>query len=270
MKNQNVCLFIPKQKTFDSIHTVHFVLETSLKTITKPKLLSMYYLHWVVEGEGILHLRNGDIHLYPGDIFFGLPAVPFSLEADENFKYMYVSYLGTRANYLTDKFRINERNCVFRGFEELIELWKNALDMDPAMADLRSESVLLYTFSSIGTKYYPSENTSKEPAAANRIKKYIDENFTNPNLTLNGISASLAYNAKYLSTLFKSAFKISITKYLTTVRIQHACTLMEQGVAGVQNIAFLCGFNDPLYFSKVFKSKMGISPREHLNNLKTR
>ena len=270
MENQNVCLFIPKQNNFEPIHTVHFVLETSPQAMEKQKILSMYRMHLVVEGEGILHLRNEDIHLYSGDIFFGLPAVPFSLEPIKDFKYMYVSYLGTRANYLTDKFRINEKNCVFRGFNELTDFWRNALDMDSTVAELRSESVVLYTFSSIGTKYYPSGNKSKEQTAASEAKKYIDDNFTNPELSLQGIAEALSYNPKYLSSLFKSAFKLGISDYITTIRIQHACALMDQGVSGVKNIAFLCGFNDPLYFSKVFKTKMGLSPREHLNKLQKR
>jgi AraC-like DNA-binding protein len=35
---------------------------------------------------------------------------------------------------------------------------------------------------------------------------------------------------------------------------------MGKGFKSVNDIAFLCGFNDPLYFSKVFKSKMEVTP----------
>ena len=55
-----------------------------------------------------------------------------------------------------------------------------------------------------------------------------------------------------------------ITEYLNTVRIQQACALMEQGFTSIKDIALLCGYKDPLYFSRVFKKEMKVSPREHL------
>ena len=36
----------------------------------------------------------------------------------------------------------------------------------------------------------------------------------------------------------------------------------------VSDIAYLCGYMDPLYFSKVFRKKMGLSPREYMQNAK--
>ena len=57
---------------------------------------------------------------------------------------------------------------------------------------------------------------------------------------------------------------INITEYLNITRIHHACTLMEQGFTCVKDIAFLCGYKDSLYFSRVFKKEMCVSPREHM------
>jgi AraC-like DNA-binding protein len=42
---------------------------------------------------------------------------------------------------------------------------------------------------------------------------------------------------------------------------------MQQGFTGVKNIAGLCGFTDPLYFSKIFKTHMGVSPTDFISNL---
>lgn len=57
--------------------------------------------------------------------------------------------------------------------------------------------------------------------------------------------------------------RVGISEYVATLRIQQACTLLDQGFTSVKDIAFLCGYNDPLYFSKVFKAKTGVSPREY-------
>ncbi|MBQ1222950.1 MAG: helix-turn-helix transcriptional regulator, partial [Oscillospiraceae bacterium] len=52
--------------------------------------------------------------------------------------------------------------------------------------------------------------------------------------------------------------------YLNTLRIRHACVLIEQGISGVKDISNLCGFSDPMYFSRLFKAKLGVSPREYV------
>ena len=57
---------------------------------------------------------------------------------------------------------------------------------------------------------------------------------------------------------------MGVWEYLNIVRLNHAFVLMENGHTSVQTIASLCGFNDALYFSKVFKQRMGVSPREYM------
>jgi two-component system response regulator YesN len=42
---------------------------------------------------------------------------------------------------------------------------------------------------------------------------------------------------------------------------------MDKGFISVKDISFLCGFNDPLYFSKVFKAKTELSPSQYVKNL---
>ncbi len=268
MENKNICLFIPAKNNDDTLHTINFVLETLPQSTEDVKSLSIYRMYYILEGEGILHIDNNEYPLSLGDVFFVFPAAPFSLESKTNFKFSYISFLGIRGNYLLDKFNINKNNCFFPGFPELAEFWKNALYMDSQVYDLRSESVLLYTFACIATKYFPSNEKNKTHDTATIIKKYLDTHFTDPKLSLNTLSAELSYHPKYISSTFKNTFKIGVSEYLNVIRIQNACALMEQGVTAVKNIASLCGFNDPLYFSKIFKAKMGVSPKDHIETLK--
>ena len=60
---------------------------------------------------------------------------------------------------------------------------------------------------------------------------------------------------------------IPFTQYLRELRIAHALFLMEQGVVSVKNIAILAGFGDALYFSKIFKEQVGLSPKAYMENL---
>ena len=57
---------------------------------------------------------------------------------------------------------------------------------------------------------------------------------------------------------------MGIAEYINTVRINHACALMDKGERGVAEIAARVGFRDALYFSKVFKRNVGISPSAYI------
>ena len=100
-----------------------------------------------------------------------------------------------------------------------------------------------------------------------RIKKYIDDNFSNPDFSCEMLCAALNYNRKYISSLFKRHMQVGIIDYLNTIRIQHACTMMQQGFTSVTDIANLCGYRDAQYFSRVFKERLKLSPRSYMQEL---
>jgi len=265
--NSNICRFIPVNPTNDHIHILNFVLETDFANMEKVKMLSAYRLHYVCSGSGLLHCGGLSWPVKRGDIFFLLPAVPFSFEASEDLTYMYISYMGVRANQIMDILKISSKNCVFSEYEDMEVFWKNGLTYSEEMIGLISESVLLYTMAELGKRTICSTGTEKNPAAAPivlRVKKYIDDNFSDPELCLEKISHEFSYNKKYISTAFKQHLKTGIVDYLNTVRIQHACALMEQKFTSIQDVSLLCGFTDPMYFSRVFKQKMGLSPKKHM------
>lgn len=265
MEENNICRFIPCHNDYEAIHTINFVLETKPQKYDGLKSNSVYGIHYVTAGEGLLHTPGSLRLLKRGDIFFILPAIPFAIESKQDFRYMYISYMGARANMIMDKFNITGQNCIFHDFEEVESFWEDSLKANPALFDLRSESVLLYTFAVMGARFLEEEGREKRMTEAPAlIKKYLDDNFSDTELSLQKIGDALSYHKKYVSALFKKTYHIGITEYLNMVRIQHACALMDQGFTSIKDIAQLCGFKDSLYFSRVFHNRMGVSPREHM------
>jgi len=58
--------------------------------------------------------------------------------------------------------------------------------------------------------------------------------------------------------------QLSIPQYITAVRLQNACALLERNNTCIKDVALKCGFSDSLYFSKVFKKEMHLSPKAFL------
>jgi len=270
MITKNVCRFIPTHKDYGSIQIINFILETQPQSPDIIHTHSTYKMHYVTEGEGCLYTTGKSYPLSKGDVFFVFPGTPYRIESKNNFKYIYISFIGLRANVIMDKLKITSTNCVFYNFKALHDMWIDAVTISHDVLELRSESILLYTFSAISTRVMEASSSDKPSTSASLIKKYIDEHLSDPELSLQKISSELSYNPKYISMIFKEKFKIGVSEYIQTSRIQNACTLMEQGFTSVKDIAFLCGYIDQLYFSKVFKRKLGISPKKYIGELQNR
>lgn len=166
---------------------------------------------------------------------------------------------------IMDSLNISSKNFIFKDCQEIYDFWNKGLGVNPEVTDLISESILLYSFAFLESRYltFDIKNQSVDDAAL-LVKKYIDDHFSQSKLSLDELSNNLSYSPKYISSVFKKKFNIGITEYLNTIRIQRACTLMRQGHTNVTYIAGICGYSDSLYFSKVFKRIVGVSPKNYI------
>ncbi|MFW5996257.1 MAG: response regulator transcription factor [Halanaerobiaceae bacterium] len=97
-----------------------------------------------------------------------------------------------------------------------------------------------------------------------RAKKYIEKNY-HRNISLDDIAEHAAISPNYLSKLFKEKMEINIVDYLTNVRIDQAKNLLETTSLPIKQIAYRVGYNDPNYFSKVFKKTTSLTPTNYRN-----
>lgn len=96
----------------------------------------------------------------------------------------------------------------------------------------------------------------------NQIKKFILKNY-NTNLTLEQIAESVFMSPYYVSRIFKEEQGITIMEYLTKVRLEEAKKLLRNPRYHIDEIAEKLGYNDPSYFSKVFRRKEGMTPTQY-------
>jgi AraC-like DNA-binding protein len=96
------------------------------------------------------------------------------------------------------------------------------------------------------------------------LAQSIAQNFANPLFELDEQLRSAPYCYDYLCRLFRQELNTTPHKYLANLRLETAATMLRQ-VDGrsVTEIARMCGYSDPLYFSRVFKKRYGVSPREY-------
>lgn len=98
------------------------------------------------------------------------------------------------------------------------------------------------------------------------VKEYIETCY-HRTITLEEIAAELHVNRNYLSQLFKKVTGEPFVTYLNKHRIEKAKEQMMTGKFMVYEISDSVGFQNPTYFSQVFKSITGRSPSEFMSQL---
>lgn len=265
--NANICTFVSTKKHDSSLNIINFVYEKEAEFKKDFIIPSTYTLALVTEGNGILHTTAGDFSIESGDLFFTLPAKAYYIENNGGLKYIYISFIGTRAAALIKRLNVVYTDPVFHGLGFLKENFENTFSLiNDNNADLFCESLLLYTAGFISRSNSEGDHSGK----ANSLllaKQYIDANFTDINLNLKSISEHFSYSPKYFSGAFKKIVKINFSEYLKIKRLSFAAKLIESGITNVNELAELCGYKDPLYFSKSFKEKYGVSPKRWSNGI---
>lgn len=96
----------------------------------------------------------------------------------------------------------------------------------------------------------------------NKSIQYIKDNYER-NITLEEVAEYSQVSKSYLSLLFKQETGINFSAFLTNYRIEKCKEYMRESHYKIYEIAERIGFDNPYYFSKVFKEKVGISCKEY-------
>jgi two-component system response regulator YesN len=83
-------------------------------------------------------------------------------------------------------------------------------------------------------------------------------------ISLQAVAEEFGFNYTYLSYLFKKSLGKSPSEYLTQCRIDQAKRLLTQSEEhSIKEISSAVGYDDPYYFSRIFKATIGLSPSEY-------
>lgn len=257
---EDICNFLPKKNSSGNIEYYHFVYESNFRKLRQPFFSTKYGAYLVFKGCGVLKTKAMEHQLNPGTMFFTFPGISFELSGNTSFTYLYITFDGDGAKPLLDGFGISAENCIFEGMEQLSSFWMTSIRrVNSINAVTLTESVLLYSLSFIGDSEKAEQSTSRFDS----ILVYVNENFSDPSLSVKKVADLFFYSEKYLSSLFVKNTGVKFTEYLNNLRVSHATALADKKLS-IAEISTRCGFSDPLYFSKVFKKITGKSPSEYI------
>ncbi len=156
-------------------------------------------------------------------------------------------------------FSPNNLEKYFDLFNEILEKW---IRKD---AGYRAECTsLLYKIISLIQHDVNKKEMRSLPKALADSVAFINDNFSNPDLSISDIAKEIFVSEGHLRHLFSKHFNTSPQKYIRDVRMKRALSMMESLAYSVKEISIKCGFSDCSYFSYVFRKMHGISPTKYI------
>jgi len=107
------------------------------------------------------------------------------------------------------------------------------------------------------------ESTRQQHVLLKQAMDFINQNYSDPSISLDKVAKSVNISPNYLSAVFSQEVGQTLTEYITSRRIHEAKNMLRNTDLRLSEIAFAVGYKDPHYFSFVFKKVSGCTPSEY-------
>lgn len=234
-----------------------------------PIMRNGYLIHYVLDGKGIYKARGELFRLKAGDAFLICPDELIYYEADkhEPWTYTWIGMQGIKVRGYLERTSLPDSLVAHYGEDPQLRLCHEKMseaDKLPQNRDLVMNSIM-YEYLFLLAAKFPSgklqQNDDKQ-SHAERALQYIEDHYCD-SITIQDIADALGINRSYLHRMFKAFTGMSIQSYLLDYRMRKACILLKNTDLSIRAVAHSVSYIDPLYFSRIFRQKMGASPSEY-------
>ncbi len=223
-----------------------------------------YYLMHVTTGTLRIKTNDDWVSANAGDTVVIPPSHPYTYtyEGGETLGYLWTHFTGSAAKFYLDEMGMSPLPFVRHSSRE-----NRAMHHFLAMFDVFSEEsatqihALAARLIQILTEISRSFGKEEENPLL-RSLRYIDASYTEDIRVPQLAAMENLSNSRY-SVIFKRHTGMSPGAYIIDLRMRHACELLRTTDMSVKQIGILVGYEDPLFFSKLFKNKTGMSPTQY-------
>ncbi|UTR13162.1 AraC family transcriptional regulator [Salipaludibacillus sp. LMS25] len=253
---------------------VYKLLDVEVVNTTKEssKLSNTFELLIVKSGKARLTIDQDSLLLFQGEVCLIHPSQVYSLKAKNNmFEYLLMTFecfldmADSHRPYVrlqgkeSDRFPLKGRYAV-SGTSSMMALGKGLLHLkeESSRMDLFQQRIQFEKLLHVIIHHKKEVSEVDTHKAIEKSRVYMDQHF-HENMSIERLASRIEVSPKYFSALFKKEFGISVTEYVTRLRINKAKSMLVKDIK-IRDVANEVGYNDEYYLSRKFKQLVGLSP----------
>lgn len=248
----------------------HFRLVTqSDYQVFRPQGRNDYQLIYIADGCVFFHLNGEQIRADAGDFIIYTPHTPqhYHYHLNDNPDVYWIHFVGTLSEKLLQELNLKTNHILSaQTSNSITRIWFRTireLTLKQHGHDLFTASQLTEIFTRLARLMAPPNTTElRSQQVIMDAIEYISNELSNP-LSVQDISRFLGVSVSWLNIKFKAYTGMPPMQYIITQKIAHAEHLLYTTDYSITEIAQFCGYDDPLYFSRLFHRHTKMSPREY-------
>lgn len=221
----------------------------------------VWELFFCTNGSGWIQTKHESVAYTYGDLVVVAPKVPYINQSKTGFSNLQVRIDGIQLS-LDGAVKLHESASKFLSavLSQIYYVYNNEVPNKALLMQNYGDLISNLLISFIDTKAF-------SPAVEN-IRMACVRHFSEPDFDLNALfEQEHAYNTNYLKKLFTKEVGASPQQFLIGLRMNFAQKVLAnigEAKYSISQIALTCGYEDPLYFSRVFKATTGYSPKAYI------
>jgi AraC-like DNA-binding protein len=229
-----------------------------------------YLFIWVLAGKGFAETENHRANVRPGHLLTFRPGKPHAYGSDKTdpWDIVWVHFTGSLAvKFFRATRRIGQPHIELGLDAELRDRWLElviAHSAHRAEFAVRCDTGLCALLGLIlhRLQQRARSTATTTPLDTHRLQSFIHEHLAEP-ISVEQLAREASLSVPHFNRLFKQQFAVSPIYYVIQKRVALACSLLSETAMPLKQVAETVGYDDPFYFSRLFRKMTGISPSEY-------
>lgn len=239
------------------------------------RTLQTYAAVFVSKGHGLYYSdpESDPVEIPEGSLFFLYPGVPHRYgPSGGSWTQLWIVFSGEIPRILEKDYDFSSSRFLYQNirqhevqttFKEVITLLTRKPDDYQLQMSVLTYKLLLSAAAG-ALQQRPRDGHRKK--AIEMMKSRLQENIKT-GLSIPEIVTMDGYSYNYLRAVFKDSEGISPIEYLNRIRVEYVCEQLTYSGQSIKEIAYDAGFDDPQYFSRMFKRVTGLTPGQYRNHI---
>jgi len=219
---------------------------------------------WAIKGTGVIQVDGRPFELGPNSIGVYMPGQVQAMSAmEEEWEYCWWTMDGPKASEITTSFGFATGVYAAGPAPRALLRQLDGVIQRPGRDSEIEAAAIAYELLSAAAKYsLPRKARQHDERLIDAAVNGILSSWQDPGFGVETLAASLGTHRSTLSRKFHRIAGTTVIEYINAIRLHNATNMLKYTDQSIGQIAFQSGYADPNYFSKVFKTRLGIPPSD--------